>query len=59
MTQHDYEELFRLERARTHSLLERGERTSLELEKVREERNMLARRAAEMAHELVALKCPK
>lgn len=30
-----------------------------ELERIREERDMLARRAAEMAHELIALKYPK
>lgn len=30
-----------------------------ELERTREERDMLARRAAEMAHELIALKYPK
>jgi len=59
MTQHDFQELLRLERLRSHRLIDRGERQQAELDRVLEERNMLARRAAEMAHELVALKYPR
>jgi len=50
MTQHDYEELFRLERARTHSLLEQRERTQ-------HTADMLARRCAEQARRIGVLMC--
>ena len=59
MTIQDFEALWRLEMARNRVLVELGAAQQAEMDRVRDEHDMLARRAAEMAHELVALKCPK
>lgn len=64
--QYDYEGLWRRQTRRFKKLIAIGEAQAAELEAVKAElarvdaeRNMLARRAAEMAHELIKLKYPK
>jgi hypothetical protein len=59
MTTRDYAELWRLELARNRTLIERGSVQQAELDRIRDERDMLARRAAEMARELINLKYPR
>lgn len=64
--QYDYEGLWRRQTRRFKKLIAIGEAQAAELEavkaelaRVNAERNMLARRAAGMAHELIKLKYPK
>lgn len=59
MTSYDYEALLRLERERNKRLIDNGESQRDELDELRRQRDMLARRLAEEAHKRLGISYPK